>query len=124
VEHERRDAAEELQERIARPWGLYEVLAVGLTYVVRRVTVRPHHSIPLQRHALRDEHWTIVAGRGASVHVRARNLEANVGSTFVVRQGEVHRITAGDETLVFIEVQTGDCMEEDVEHLSEPDTPA
>lgn len=131
MEHDRRSPGEDAQERRPRhrpyavgdrddrPWGVWEVLAVGLTYVVKRITVRPGHSISLQRHAHRDEHWTIVAGRGARALIRGRHLDADVGTTFVVRAGELHRITAGDETLVFIEVQTGDCFEEDIERLED-----
>lgn len=106
-------------DRDDRPWGSWEVLAVGLTYVVKRIVVRPGMRISLQRHAHRDEHWTIVAGRGAVASVRGRTLDAAVGTTFVVRAGEPHRITAGNETLVFVEVQTGDCFEEDIERIED-----
>jgi mannose-6-phosphate isomerase len=114
-----RHAPSAVGDRDDRPWGVWEVLSVGLTYVVKRIMVRSGHSISLQRHAHRDEHWTIVAGRGAVASVRGRSLDADVGTTLVVRAGELHRITAGDETLVFIEVQTGDCFEGDIERISD-----
>jgi mannose-6-phosphate isomerase-like protein (cupin superfamily) len=106
-------------DRDERPWGTWEVLAVGLTYVVKRITVRPQQRLSLQVHQNRDEHWTFVAGRGGRALVRGRWLDALVGSTFVVRAGEAHRIVAGDETLVLIEVQTGDCSEDDITRLED-----
>ena len=106
-------------DRDDRPWGSWEVLAVGLTYVVKRIVVRPMQRLSLQVHQQRDEHWTIVAGRGGRALIRGRWLDATVGTTFVVRAGEVHRIVAGDEALVFIEVQTGDCFEEDITRLED-----
>ena len=101
-----------------RPWGRWEVLAVGPYYVVKRISINPGQQISLQRHQHRDEHWTIVAGDGWA-HVRGRCLSAIAGSTFVVRAGEVHRLSAGDAGLALIEVQTGECSEDDIERLAD-----
>ncbi|HST22899.1 MAG TPA: phosphomannose isomerase type II C-terminal cupin domain, partial [Blastocatellia bacterium] len=49
-------------ERDERPWGMYEVLAEGQGYKVKRIEVKPGHRLSLQMHESRTEHWVIVAG--------------------------------------------------------------
>ncbi|MFY9574665.1 MAG: mannose-6-phosphate isomerase, partial [Blastocatellia bacterium] len=47
-------------ERDERPWGMYEVLAEGAGYKVKRIEVKPGHRLSLQMHQSRCEHWVIV----------------------------------------------------------------
>ncbi len=103
-----------------RPWGSWEVLALGPGYAVKRLTVKPGARLSLQRHAHRAEHWVIVGGTGR-VTKGAATLDLAAGQNAVIDLGEVHRIeNPGTAELVFIEVQHGRHLDEsDIERLED-----
>jgi mannose-6-phosphate isomerase-like protein (cupin superfamily) len=95
-----------------RPWGRWEILAVGEQYACKRITVKPGGKLSLQLHHHRDEHWTIVEGRA---RVTANDEQTDVGpNTHVfIPKKTAHRIeNPGDVNVVFIEVQQGDTLDE------------
>ena len=100
-------------ERDERPWGMYEVLAEGDGYKVKRIEVRPGHRLSLQMHQSRSEHWVIVTGEAlATVGEREIHLRAN--EEVIIPQRTKHRIANPASTpLVFIEVQCGSYLGED-----------
>ncbi len=100
-------------EREDRPWGDWEVLDVGPTYVVKRIRIHPGESLSLQLHHFREEHWTVVAGSGLiTIGDETRPIATN--DTASIASGCAHRMNnTGTETLVFIEVQIGSCLSED-----------
>jgi mannose-6-phosphate isomerase-like protein (cupin superfamily) len=48
-----------------RPWGRWEEYLNEDGYRVKRIIVAAGERLSLQRHALRSEHWVIVAGSGS-----------------------------------------------------------
>jgi mannose-6-phosphate isomerase len=101
------------QERDQRPWGMYEVLAEGEGYKVKRIEVRPGHRLSLQMHQSRSEHWVIVEGE-ALVTLGERELRVNVNEEVIIPPHTKHRIANPASTLlVFIEVQCGSYLGED-----------
>ena len=101
-----------------RPWVTYEVLLDEPSYKVKRIIVEPNQQLSLQYHNHREEHWTIVGGTG-SIIIGDNKIDAKVGSRWVIPVKEIHRAIAGDEPLVFIEVQLGDCIEDDIVRLED-----
>jgi len=102
-----------------RPWGTWEVVAVGPGHVVKRIVVRAMNRTSLQRHRGRAESWTVVAGRGRFV-LGSRAHGVTVGDIMHVPRGQIHRIEAHqDSDLVLIEVQTGRCDEGDIERIED-----
>ncbi len=108
------DTSQALQHRrVARPWGWYDSVDVGLRHQVKRITVKPGATLSLQMHHHRAEHWVVVSGtaevtNGEEVMVLKENQ-----STFIPR-GQVHRLAnPGDEPLEIIEVQSGSYLGED-----------
>ena len=96
-----------------RPWGTFTVLDEGEGYKVKRIEVLAGKRLSYQRHARRAEHWVVVAG-AARVTLDGRDLTLSVGEAVDIAVGSAHRVAnAGDETLVFIEVQRGDYLGED-----------
>jgi mannose-6-phosphate isomerase len=96
-----------------RPWGSFTVLVDDADHKVKSILVAPGQRISYQTHARRSEHWFIVRGQG-SVVLDGVLHEVGPGSTIDVPQGMAHRIkNAGDEDLIFIEVQHGDYFGED-----------
>lgn len=96
-----------------RPWGKWEVLAVGEKYASKRITVNPGERLSLQYHHHREEHWTIVQGE-AEVEVDNVIYRLTGGKHIFIPLGAKHRIkNVGQNNLVFIEVQYGENLDED-----------
>jgi mannose-6-phosphate isomerase len=100
-------------ERDERPWGMYEVLAEGEGYKVKRIVVQPGHRLSLQMHQRRSEHWVVVAGE-ALITLGERDLRLRVNEEARIPVQTKHRVAnPGTSPLVFIEVQCGDYLGED-----------
>ena len=96
-----------------RPWGTWEILDVGEKFSVKRITVNPKALLSLQMHYHRAEHWIIVQGN-ALVTLGDEVLKRGPSSSVFIPQETKHRIqNASDkEDLIFIEVQTGETLDE------------
>jgi len=100
-------------ERDERPWGIYEVLAAGDGYKVKRIEVKPGHRLSLQMHESRTEHWIIVLGE-ALVTIGEQEVKLGVNEEALIPARTKHRImNIGDRLLTFIEVQCGSYLGED-----------
>jgi mannose-6-phosphate isomerase len=110
----------QLGERGERPWGLWEILAVGSGYAVKRILVRAGQRLSLQRHAFRAEHWVVVGGL-AHVTRGAETFPVASGEHVAIGRGDIHRIeNRGSADLVFIEVQHGEHLDEnDIERIED-----
>ena len=99
-------------EKDTRPWGTWEVIAVGKNYIVKRIVVMPGQQLSLQLHHFRDEHWIIAEGT-AEVILDDRVFNAPANTPIFIRIGQKHRIANRTQApVVFIEVQTGDNLDE------------
>ncbi len=103
-----------------RPWGSWEVLAVGDGYAVKRIVVEPGQRLSLQYHNHRAEHWTIVGGV-AEVEIDGKVQTVEVDGHVHIPKLARHRIrNPGDVPMSFIEVQTGEIVDEaDIVRLSD-----
>ncbi|HVB88955.1 MAG TPA: phosphomannose isomerase type II C-terminal cupin domain [Beijerinckiaceae bacterium] len=100
-------------ERDQRPWGTWEVLAVGPSYTLKRIEVFAGQRLSLQYHEFRSEHWTIVEGC-AEVEVDGRLRRVEAGDHVFIPLRATHRIrNVGAGRLTFVEVQTGEVLDED-----------
>ena len=85
----------------------------GVGYQVKRIEVLPGKRLSYQRHAQREEHWTVVRGRALFTLDGTERL-VSLGESVDIPVGAAHRVeNPGDETLVFIEVQRGPYLGED-----------
>jgi len=101
-----------VSERGTRPWGMWEVLAVGRGYAVKRLTIKPGQRISLQFHRRRSETWIIAKGR-ARVQIGETAAIAEAGASVQVPRRAVHRLAnVGRTPLVVIEVQRGPLLDE------------
>ena len=95
-----------------RPWGTWEVVAVGPTYIVKKIVVMPGQKLSLQLHHHRDEHWIIAEGT-AEITLGDRVFVAPTNTPIFIQVGQKHRVAnTTDKPVVFIEVQTGDTLDE------------
>ena len=103
----------EVNTRVHRPWGSYEVLDSGQNFQVKRLTVNPGASLSLQYHHHRAEHWVVVGGT-AKVTRDGEVFTLTANESTYVSPSSIHRLeNPSDEPLLMIEVQTGDYLDED-----------
>lgn len=111
--------APEYREVAIKPWGKYENIYLNPHYKVKILTIDPGKRISLQRHKWRDEIWTVVEG-SANVTLEGTNLGLFTFNTIRITNGNWHRVTNNQQTpLVIVEVQTGNCYEEDIERIED-----
>ncbi|MCY4039982.1 MAG: phosphomannose isomerase type II C-terminal cupin domain [Gammaproteobacteria bacterium] len=103
-----------------RPWGAWQVLAIGDGFVIKKIDVMPGARLSLQSHAHRSEHWTILHG-SAEVTVGARTVRLGRDETVFIPAQTKHRIhNVGKTGLSFIEIQTGSILDEsDIERFDD-----
>lgn len=99
-------------DKDTRPWGTWEVLDAGENYIVKRIVVFPHKKLSLQLHHHRSEHWIIAEGTG-TVTLGDKIFEAPQNTPLFIEVEQVHRMENKTDTpVIFIEVQTGDSLDE------------
>ena len=99
-------------ERDTRPWGEYMVTDTGDGFVVKQIVVNPNGILSYQRHEHRAEHWIIVSG-SAVITLDDQKFDVSSNQHFFIPKGAWHRIqNTNDKPLVFIEIQTGDILDE------------
>lgn len=99
--------------RTHRPWGSFEVIALGPGYLVHKISVKPGGRISMQMHRHRSEHWVVVRGT-ASVACGASRLTLGENQSTYIPPGERHQLGNSGETLLeLIEVQVGAYLGED-----------
>lgn len=103
---------------VTRPWGSYQTLYESETYKVKKIVLNPNQSFSLQYHNLRWEDWIVVEGSG-TINDGFETRNCIVGDRFHIPPRNVHRATANNNGLVFIEVQRGNCYEEDIVRLED-----
>lgn len=99
-------------EKDTRPWGEWHTTDVGETYIVKKIIVKPHSKLSLQKHTYRDEHWIIAKGSGL-VRIGNNTVSCHANEHFFICKNTLHRIENNtDNELVFIEIQTGELLDE------------
>ncbi len=103
-----------------RPWGIFENIYSHESFLVKRLVVNPGEKLSSQFHNYRREFWVVVQGKG-KVSISGQEFDAKIGSTFHIREKEIHRIeNISDKPLIFIEVQYGEIIsEEDIIRLED-----
>ena len=98
---------------VYRPWGSYESVDAGPGYQVKHITVKAGHTLSLQTHEQRAEHWVVISGvadvvRGDETMVLTETMSVDVPV------GCPHRLgNPGPGLLHLVEVQTGTYLGED-----------
>ena len=108
-------------EHSERPWGSYTVIDEGERFKVKRIEVLPEKRLSYQRHKHRAEHWFVVRGT-AKVTLNDREILVKTGEAIDINVGDAHRVAnpEAENTLIFIETQTGSYFgEDDIERLED-----
>lgn len=95
-----------------RIWGICEELFRANNIVINRLSVKPKHSIKMQQHLARSEHWIVVSGC-AHINKREQLTRLVEGESTFTSPGEVHELqNREDVELELIEIQFGDVQKE------------
>ena len=99
-------------DKDTRPWGTWEVLEASDNYCVKKICVTPSNILSLQLHHHRSEHWIIVEGE-AVVTLGENKIVKKANEAVYIPAETKHRIQNNtQEPMVFIEVQTGENLDE------------
>jgi len=121
LSHNIKDIVSELDHRdevrnhthVNRPWGFFKVLEKRDNYQVKKINIKPHAKISLQKHMHRSEHWVVVKGT-ATVTKGKDVLEIQENESIYIPVEEIHRLeNKTNKELEIIEVQTGKYLGED-----------
>ena len=101
-------------DKDTRPWGTWEVLESQNKFCVKKIVVNPQAILSLQMHNFRAEHWIIVSGE-AMIVLGDDTLYRKENESVYIPVKTKHRIknTSTSEPLVFVEIQTGENLDED-----------
>jgi mannose-1-phosphate guanylyltransferase/mannose-6-phosphate isomerase len=98
---------------VERPWGSFRQFTHNGESTVKLHWVKPGEKTSLQTHEKRDEFWRVVSGSG-KVQVGEEEFDAAPGKEYFAPAGVKHRLCAGAEGMMLIEIATGDFDEEDI----------
>jgi mannose-1-phosphate guanylyltransferase len=101
-----------------KPWGYYEILYNSKSYKVKKIVIDSGKSFSEQYHKYRSEDWVIVEGSGL-VSIGSSVIDCKIGDRYHIEPYQVHRATAKNESLIFVEVQRGICDENDIIRLKD-----
>ncbi|MEY4346827.1 MAG: hypothetical protein RJA68_330 [Actinomycetota bacterium] len=103
-----------------RPWGRYEILSESSDHKVKRIIVNAGARFSYQCHRHRSEHWFIISGQAKITH-NGVEFTMGAGDSIDIAQGDLHRLASiGNESVVFIEVQSGSYFgEDDIERIED-----
>lgn len=108
-----------MSDKEQRPWGHYSILSNGEGFQTKLITIKPNCQLSLQKHKKRSETWYILEGN-PTITIGDTITNGNVGDRFYIPADTIHRIGAKDETVQFVELQTGTYFgEDDIERLED-----
>lgn len=107
-----------LEKRI---WGSFKTLYTNEEKVkVKELTILPSKSISLQRHQHRNEYWVVISGN-AKVQINNKESFLKKDQSILIKPNTIHKLTnIGNDNLVVLEVQHGECCNEiDIERFED-----
>lgn len=107
-----------MSKEVIKPWGKYIDLERSDSLVIKEITINPFQKFSLQKHFKRKEFWYIISGIG-KITLGNKMYTVGPGESFSIEIEQVHRLEAYGEGVVFMEVQQGDCSEDDILRLED-----
>jgi len=102
-----------------RAWGSFSVLLDEEGVKVKKIVVKSGQRLSLQLHKKRKELWYVIDGFG-TMQIANDQFNIESGDKVTINKYEVHRVrNSGLIDLVLIEIQTGDCQEDDIIRLED-----
>ena len=105
-------------KKVDKPWGWYIVLDEGPDYVIKKIYISPLERFSLQKHMHREEYWHILSGYGL-INIDSKKKVVYENESFYIKKEVIHRLQSGKDGITFIEVQRGECDEDDIIRLQD-----
>ena len=104
-----------------RPWGKYIVLEKKKNFLIKKITLKSHHKISLQKHKFRSEHWIVLNGKAKVTRDDDIYYLKKNESTFIP-QNIIHCLENEEKIdLEIIEIQMGTKLsEKDIIRIEDP----
>lgn len=99
--------------RIHRSWGSAEEICRGAHFRAKHLTMNPGEQLALQSHRRRDKHWFVVNGTGEVLLEGKKHILTTNESVLIPRKCRHSLRNPGPAMLEFIEVQTGEHLDEE-----------
>ncbi len=96
-----------------RPWGEFTKFTQNTPSTVKIIVVHPHEALSLQYHHHRAEFWYVISGTGTA-EINGEHITLSPGTTVSISPTVLHRVTADNVPLTFLEIATGDFDENDI----------
>lgn len=96
-----------------RPWGNFVRFTKGSQSTVKIITVKAGEAFSLQYHKNRDEFWYIISGEGI-ITIGKDSFPVSLKTEYTIPKNTLHRVEAGKQDVVFLEIATGNFDENDV----------
>lgn len=106
-----KDEIEVYQEE--RPWGNFRRFTENTPSTVKIITIKPGEELSLQSHTKRSEFWKVISGSGM-YDISGGKHDFYVGDEIFVPIGSKHKLFAGKEGLVVLEIAIGEFDEGDI----------
>lgn len=103
---------------VDKPWGWYKDLERSPNLVVKKIHIKPLSKFSLQKHYKREEFWYIVDGTGL-ITIDDMQYSVGPGDSFTIKKESVHRLESYSNGITFIEVQRGECSEDDIDRIAD-----
>lgn len=104
---------------VVKPWGQYWDLHRSQNTVLKRLVIYSGHRFSYQYHNNRTEFWSVEYGKGL-LTLNGVAIPVGPGFSIKIDKYDKHRLAnIGDTDLVFYEIQSGECSEEDIVRLSD-----
>ncbi|MBI2476308.1 MAG: phosphomannose isomerase type II C-terminal cupin domain [Candidatus Taylorbacteria bacterium] len=99
--------------REERPWGSFTQFALNEPVTVKIITVKAGEALSLQSHEKRAEFWRIISGDGV-ITIGEAGSAIKAGEDYEIPPETKHRVEAGSDPVVILEVSRGDFDEHDI----------
>lgn len=105
--------------KVSTPWGYYIDYHRSENTVVKEICINPGCRFSYQYHNRREEFWAIHQGTG-QLCLDSEVRTVRPGDCVRVHKYAKHRLAnIGEEPLIFFEIQSGICDEEDIVRISD-----
>lgn len=101
------------------PWGWWKIIAKTPHWKIKELYVEQGKRTSLQFHQRRDEYWLVLSGK-AQVRCGPFRRTLQPLSSLTIRRGITHRIgSATTGGVRILEIQIGECREEDIVRIKD-----
>jgi len=97
----------DLNSKVYRPWGWYDLIESGNTYKVKKLHVKPGGKLSLQSHKHRAEHWVVISGIATITNADKNIILMENESIYIPIEAKHSIANLADTPLEVIEIQTG-----------------